>query len=80
MCGRPRSAIENRIAPLRGLFKVSGSPCSLASRSAYQEIDADDWATETMGNPRYPLELFQRFVTVSLETCKIVAGLPPLDI
>ena len=42
--------------------------------------DANDWATETMGNPRYPLELFQRVVTVSLETQKIVAALPPLGI
>lgn len=42
--------------------------------------DANDWATETMHNPRYPLELFQRVVTVSLETQKIVAALPPLDI
>jgi predicted helicase len=42
--------------------------------------DANDWATETMGNPKYPLELFQRVVTVSLETQKIVAALPPLDI
>ena len=42
--------------------------------------DANDWAIETMGNPRYPLELFQRVVTVSLETQKIVATLPVLDI
>ncbi|MFC0885120.1 type ISP restriction/modification enzyme, partial [Pseudomonas aeruginosa] len=42
--------------------------------------DANDWAIETMGNPKYPLELFQRVVTVSLETTKIVKGLPPLDI
>ena len=42
--------------------------------------DANDWAIETMGNPRYPLELFQRVVTVSLETQKIIASLPPLDI
>lgn len=42
--------------------------------------DANDWAIETMGNPRYPLELFQRVVTVSLETMKIVRALPPLDI
>ncbi|EPM62027.1 helicase domain-containing protein [Pseudomonas syringae pv. actinidiae ICMP 19071] len=42
--------------------------------------DANDWATETMGNPRYPLELFLRVVTVSLETMKIVKSLPPLDI
>jgi predicted helicase len=42
--------------------------------------DANDWANETMGNPKYPLELFQRVVTVSLETQKIVNSLPPLDI
>ncbi|APP79218.1 type ISP restriction/modification enzyme [Xanthomonas hortorum pv. vitians] len=42
--------------------------------------DANDWAIETMHNPRYPLEMFQRVVTVSLETQKIVAGLPPLEI
>lgn len=42
--------------------------------------DANDWAIDTMGNPRYPLELFQRVVTVSLETQKIVANLPALDI
>lgn len=42
--------------------------------------DANDWAIETIGNPRYPLELFQRVVTVSLETMKIVRALPNLDI
>lgn len=33
-----------------------------------------------MHNPKYPLELFQRVVTVSLETQKIVAALPALTI
>lgn len=42
--------------------------------------DANDWAVETMGNPKYPLELFQRVVTVSLKTQAIVNGLPALDI
>ena len=42
--------------------------------------DANDWAIETMGNPRYPLELFLRIITVSLETQKIVNNLPRLDI
>ena len=40
--------------------------------------DANLWATETMGNARYPLELFLRVITVSLETMKIVNALPPL--
>ncbi|WP_350027884.1 type ISP restriction/modification enzyme [Methylovulum psychrotolerans] len=42
--------------------------------------DANDWAIETVGNPRYPLELFQHVITVSLETMKIVNALPPLEI
>lgn len=42
--------------------------------------DANDWAIETMGNPKYPLELFQRVITVSIETMKIVNALPQLDI
>lgn len=41
--------------------------------------DANDWAIETMSNPKYPLELFARVVTVSLETMKIVNSLPPLE-
>ena len=40
--------------------------------------DANDWAIETMHNPRYPLELFLRVITVSLETLKIVKDLPTL--
>lgn len=42
--------------------------------------DANDWAIETMNNPAYPLELFLRVITVSLETMKIVKSLPKLDI
>tara|TARA_R110002072_G_scaffold71798_2_gene172207 strand:+ start:870 stop:5768 length:4899 start_codon:yes stop_codon:yes gene_type:complete len=42
--------------------------------------DANRYATETMDNPAYPLELFQRVITVSLETMKIVRGLPKLEI
>jgi len=42
--------------------------------------DANDYAIETMNNPAYPLELFQRVITVSLETMKIVKSLPPLDL
>ncbi len=42
--------------------------------------DANDWAVETMGNPKYLLELFMRVVTVSLETMKIVNALPKLTI
>ncbi len=42
--------------------------------------DANRYAVETVGNPAYPLELFQRVITVSLETMKIVRSLPPLEL
>lgn len=42
--------------------------------------DANLWATETMHDAAYPLKLFQRVITVSLETVKIVKALPRLDI
>ena len=42
--------------------------------------DANAWAVETMNNPAYPLETFQRVVTVALETRRIVGGLPGLDL
>lgn len=44
------------------------------------ENDANRYAIETMGNPAYPLELFQRVITVSLETMKIVRNLPKLSV
>ncbi len=42
--------------------------------------DANLWATETMDNAAYPLELLMRVITVSLETNRIVNALPKLDI
>ncbi len=42
--------------------------------------DANLYAMETMGDPAYPLKLFQRVITVSIETMKIVRSLPKLDI
>ena len=42
--------------------------------------DANRYANETIGDPSYPLKLFQRIITVSLETMKIVQNLPPLKI
>ncbi len=41
--------------------------------------DPNDWSRE-VGDPRYIIDLLARIVTVSLETMKVVDGLPPLDI
>jgi predicted helicase len=42
--------------------------------------DANLWATETMNNHKYPLELLQRVITVSLQTLHIVKTLPNLKL
>ncbi len=42
--------------------------------------DANCWAIETMQDAAYPLKLFQRVITVSLETMKIVHALPKLEL
>jgi predicted helicase len=42
--------------------------------------DANDYANETVGDPKYPLELFKRVITVSVETIRIVKSLPKLEI
>jgi hypothetical protein len=49
-------------------------------RWAKQPDPANRFANETVGDPFYPLKLFQRIITVSLETMKIGRALPPLDI
>lgn len=41
--------------------------------------DPNDYCRE-VGDPRYIIDLIKRIVTVSLETNKIVAGLPVLEI
>ena len=40
----------------------------------------NDWANETMNNPRYPLDLLLRVITISLESVNIIKSLPKLDI
>lgn len=42
--------------------------------------DANAWAAETIGDPRYPLSLLLRVITVSLETRAIIGALPALGI
>lgn len=41
--------------------------------------DANSFAIETVGNRAYQLELLQRVISVSMQTLKIVQGLPTLE-
>ena len=42
--------------------------------------DANRYATETVGDPAYPLKLLLRAITVGIETARIVKGLPVLKL
>uniref|UniRef100_UPI00319E0573 type ISP restriction/modification enzyme n=1 Tax=Bartonella massiliensis TaxID=929795 RepID=UPI00319E0573 len=59
---------------------VMGRQCVKTDKKSGIVNDANRYAVETVGNPAYPLELFQRVITVSLETMKIVKDLPKLKI
>jgi predicted helicase len=75
------------IPPQAYEYVVNGKPaldwvierqCVKTDKTSGIVNDANDWAVETMNNPRYPLELLLRVITVSLETVDIVGKLPAL--
>ncbi|MHB8408997.1 MAG: DEAD/DEAH box helicase [Acidiferrobacterales bacterium] len=80
LTGIPLEADEYVVNGKPALDWVVERQCVKTDKDSGIVNDANDWAIETMHNPRYPLELFQRVVTVSLETMKIVKGLPALSI
>ncbi|MHA6896222.1 DEAD/DEAH box helicase [Ralstonia pseudosolanacearum] len=78
--GIPLEAYEYVVNGKPALDWVVERQCVKPDKDSGIVNDANDYAIETMNNPRYPLELFQRVVTVSLETMKIVKSLPRLDV
>ena len=80
MTGIPLAAYDYVVNGKPALDWVMERQCVKTDKASGIENDANRYAIETVGNPAYPLELFQRVITVSLETMKIVNGLPTLDI
>ncbi|WP_416882848.1 DEAD/DEAH box helicase [Marivita sp.] len=80
MTGIPLEAYDYVVNGKPALDWVMERQCVKKDKASGIVNDANDYANETVGNPAYPLELFQRVITVSLETMKIVNGLPELDI
>jgi len=76
----PIEAYEYVVNAKSALAWVMERQCVKTDKASGIVNDANDYANETMNNPAYPLELFQRVITVSLETMKIVRSLPKLDI
>lgn len=77
--GIPLEAYDYVVNGKSAIDWVMERQCVKTDKDSGITNDANDWAVETMGNPRYPLELLLRVITVSLETMKIVRGLPPLN-
>lgn len=63
-----------------GAKEIGGPKFGLSAKDSGIVNDANLWGTEIVGNAKYPLELFPRVITVSLETMKNVNGLPKLEI
>ena len=80
MTGIPLEAYDYVVNGKPALDWVIERQCVKTDKASGIVNDANRYAIETVGNPAYPLELFQRVITVSLETMKIVYGLPALDI
>ena len=78
--GIPLEAYDYVVNGKPALEWVMDRQCVKTDKTSGIINDANDYANETMDNPAYPLELFQRVITVSLETMKIVKSLPKLDI
>lgn len=75
----PEEAYRYKVNGKSAIAWVMERQCVKTDKASGIVNDANLWATETMNNPKYPLELVLRVITVSLETTKIVDSLPKLD-
>lgn len=75
----PLEAYEYVVNGKPALDWVVERQCVKQDDSSGISNDANAFA-EMMGNPRYPLELFLKMISVSLETQEIVKSLPVLEV
>ncbi len=76
----PEAAWDYVVNGKPALAWVMERQCAKTDKASGIVSDANRYAIETVGDPRYPLNLFLRVITVSLETMRIVRSLPELDI
>jgi predicted helicase len=80
MTGIPLEAYDYVVNGKPALEWVMERQCVKTDKDSGIVNDANRYAIETVGDPAYPLKLFQRVITVSLETMKIVRALPKLEL
>ena len=76
--GIPLEAYEYVVNGKPALEWVMERQCVKTDKDSGIVNDSNRYASETVGDPAYSLKLFQRVITVSLETLKIVKSLPSL--
>lgn len=80
MTGIPLEAYDYIVNGKPALEWVMERQCIKTDKASGIVNDANRYAVETAGDPAYPLKLFQRVISVSMETMKIVRALPKLEI
>ena len=78
--GIPEEAWDYVVSGKSALQWVMLRQCVKTHKASGIVSDANRYAIETVGDPRYPLDLLLRVITVSLETMKIVRALPEVSI
>jgi predicted helicase len=79
MTGIPLRAYDYVVNGKSALEWVMERQCVKTDKASGIVNDANCYATETVGDPAYPLLLFRRIITVSVETMKIVRSLPRVE-
>lgn len=77
--GIPEEALEYQVNGKSALEWIIERYQVTVHKASQIRNDPNDYSQE-IGNPRYIIDLIKRIVTVSLETNKIVANLPALEI
>lgn len=79
LTGVPLEAYDYVVNGKAAIDWVMERQCVSVNKDSQIVNDANLWATETMDDLAYPLKLLQRVITVSIETMKIVHGLPEVQ-
>ena len=72
--GIPLEAYEYIVNGKPALDWVVERQCVKTDKDSGIVSDANDWALETMNNPKYPLELVGKVVAVALATQRIIGN------
>tara|TARA_S200000501_G_C20159516_1_gene455189 strand:- start:91 stop:393 length:303 start_codon:yes stop_codon:yes gene_type:complete len=76
----PSEAFEYKLCGRSALEWVMDRQSIKIDKSSGIVNDPNEYFNETNNNSAYPLELFQKMITVSIETTKIVKSLPKFKI